>query len=207
MFDGFKKNADRNILINLCKNAQTVDDLFQNIPFAVSHNFEAEVINMKYNVVYKTEVSNSHSSPIDGVENFMRDKSKPLYYKGLQGHISFTVVKDSGISSGSSMFGKRSKHAIAGINLGSGGGNSVQYMKDGELFIAMSYSYDIKVFTDDFRFLKKAVLDRYEKLEEGADKQERLHKLKYPRRYYHRLPIKLEFNGSYINDKYSKLKK
>ena len=201
------KKADRKILVKLCENSTKVDDIFQNLPKAIKNNFNAEIIDLCYKVEYRKEVSNSHSCPINGVENFMRDASKPLHYRGLQGQIEFTIINNERVTSSSGLFGNRGTYSVAGVNLGSGGGSSVQYMKDGELFIAMNYTYDVKVFIDDFEFLNSATDAQFISMEKEADRKERLHKLKYPNRYYYRKPIKLSYEGFYTNYNYTKVKK
>jgi hypothetical protein len=206
MFPKVSKNPDRFVLIKMCEDAKEVGDIFKNLPEAIKENFNVDIISLQYSVEYKKEVSNSHSCPINGVENFMRDNSKPLYYKGLQGRIEFTVINHQHIRSCSSMFGNRGAHSVAGVNLGSGGGSSVKYMKDGELYMAMNYSFDVKVFIDDFDFLNSAVDAHFISMEVEADRLERLHKLKHPNYYYYRKPIKLTYEGSFEDDKYNKVK-
>jgi len=206
MFPKVSKKPDRFVLIKLCEDAKEVGDIFKYLPEAIKENFDADIISLQYSVEYKKEVSNSHSCPIDGVENFMRDNSKPLYYKGLQGRIEFTIINNHRISSCSGMFGNRGAHSVAGVNLGSGGGSSVKYMKDGELYLAMNYAFDVKIFIDDFDFLNSAVDAHFISMEVEADRLERLHKLKHPNYYYYRKPIKLTYEGSFEDDKYKKVK-
>lgn len=106
---------------------------------------------------WKEDLSNSHSSPRKGVQNFDRradyNKGKPTGYPGWGGRITIKVKppmskhkKDPYMHDGfgSSYFRRTS------INTGSGGGggnNKNQYV---------SYSYDVKLFAADFPVMYEA---------------------------------------------------
>lgn len=97
---------------------------------------------MELNVKYTHHASNTHSCPLDGVENFRKEKGKPTGYPALAGRISFEYVKEPS-SFASDIF---SWGGIIGINTGSGGSGS-----------GNTYSYDVKLWLDDFPKIKQRV--------------------------------------------------
>ncbi len=88
-------------------------------------------------VSYSDSVSNTHSAPRSGVQNWPGDSSKPRGYPGWSGRIEYKVSHPLGF--GSDMF-----HGI-GINTGSGGGRG-----NGQ------YGYYVKFFAADWIGLEKA---------------------------------------------------
>lgn len=97
---------------------------------------------MELNVRYKDHASNTHSWPLDGVENFRGEKGKPTGYPALHGRISFEYVKEPS-SFASDIF---SWGGIIGVNTGSGGSGG----RD-------TYSYDVTLWLDDFPKIKQKV--------------------------------------------------
>lgn len=94
-------------------------------------------IKMTYlDVHWADYVSNSHSSPRNGVSNWGRDKDKPVGYPGWQGRIEFQLSHDLGF--GSDVFRN------VGIHTGSGGGTSDN-----------RYGYDVRFFASDWLGLEK----------------------------------------------------
>lgn len=107
-------------------------------------------------VYWKEDLSNSHSCPRGGVENFDTradyNKGKPTGYPGWSGRINIKVKppmskhkKDPYMHDGwgSSYFERTT------INTGSGGGGGGKDFK--------SYSYDVKLFAADFPVMYEAV--------------------------------------------------
>lgn len=81
---------------------------------------------------YSNHVSNSHSCPHNGVENWRRESGKPVSYPGWQGRIDFVVSHPLPGFTSNLFDGTR-------IHLHSGGGNG----KGG-------YRYEVKFFADDW---------------------------------------------------------
>lgn len=71
-------------------------------------------------IAYEDQLSNSHSAPFGGVENWSREQDMPLYYPGWRGRIDlyFTGDVDGFLTE---MFDN------TGINLGSGSGGHASY--------------------------------------------------------------------------------
>ena len=83
-------------------------------------------------ITYSDCVSNSHSCPRNGVQNWWQSKDKPLGYPGWWGLIEFDII-DNRYSIGTRLFkGTR-------IHLGTGGSSN-----------CIKYSYDVKLFEDDW---------------------------------------------------------
>jgi uncharacterized C2H2 Zn-finger protein len=83
------------------------------------------------NAVWNESVSNSHSCPRDGVENWGREDGKPTGYPGWSGRIEFQMSHDLG-------FGSDVMRGV-GLNTGTGGG-----IRGGR------YGYDLKMFASDW---------------------------------------------------------
>ena len=95
---------------------------------------------MKLSVKYVEHASNSHSCPLNGVENFRNEQGRPTGYPALAGRISFEYSKEpSGFASDIFSWG-----GIIGVNAGSGGGG-------------YAYSYDVTLWLDDFQKIQKKV--------------------------------------------------
>ncbi len=124
-------------------NAESIEDIEQMCIDISKKLFpESPLKSMELNVRYKDHASNTHSWPLDGVENFRGEKGKPTGYPALTGRISFEYVKEpSGF--GSDIF---SWGGIIGVNTGSGGSGSRN-----------TYSYDVSLWLDDFPKIKEKV--------------------------------------------------
>ena len=126
-------------------NAENVQDIEQMCIDVSKKIFpESPLKSMKLSVKYVEHASNSHSCPLNGVENFRKEQSKPTGYPALAGRISFEVDYLTMSRSHHSPFNKTGIH---GINTGSGGlrGNT--------------YSYDVTLWLDDFPKIKQNVED------------------------------------------------
>ena len=78
---------------------------------------------VKINVKYNNSVSNTHSAPFNGVENWGRDKNLPMGYPGWRGQVDFKFDGDiDGFFS--DLFSR------TGIHLGTGGGSGSFYSSD-----------------------------------------------------------------------------
>ena len=101
-----------------------------------------KIIKITINTRYK-QVSNSHSCPVGGVQNFMRESDKPTFYMGWDGRI---VLKysDPHIRYDGKKYDVRMTDMLDAtvLNFGSGGGGSG------------AYSYDLRIFEADFPNMK-----------------------------------------------------
>lgn len=87
-------------------------------------------------VHWSESVSNSHSSPRDGISNWGRDSNKPTGYPGWVGRIEFQLSHDLGF--GSDIF------RGIGIHTGTGGGTNQN-----------RYGYAVRFFASDWPGLEK----------------------------------------------------
>lgn len=201
-----KEGYDNQILLNLCKDALTPEAIVQKLPEAIQNNFNAEVVEINYNMMFRNELPNSHSCPLKGHTNFTRNSDMLLGYPGFGGHITFTIVPDPHVAFFSGMMGNRngmSGASILGFNLGSGGGGGdIEMCKDDEIVIVNRLSYDFKIFIDDFPSVKNNISNIIKQKEDALDREERLFKLKYPRRNYQRPEMRIKYNGEYKNKRF-----
>lgn len=104
---------------------------------------EATFEQLNFEIYYSENVSNSHSAPINGVENWGGKEGLPKGYPGFQGRITgeYTSDKKSISEYCGSFYGKVK---IPCIHTGSGGGGG-----DGK------FGYQIQFFIDDFPNFKK----------------------------------------------------
>lgn len=92
--------------------------------------------------VFQDVLSNSHSCPDNGVENFMGDKDKPRGYPGWQTYIAGTLKrnkKNSGSYPYSSLLN------MVGIKTGSGGGGNENWSYDAKVFLADWPGFQVEV--------------------------------------------------------------
>lgn len=123
-------------------NAESIQDIEQ-MCIAVSKKIfpKSPLKRMELNLKYTYHDRNTHSCPLDGVENFRKEQGKPTGYPALTGRSSFEYVKEpSGF--GSDIF---SWGGIIGVNIGSGGGSR------------NTYSYYVTLWLDDFPKIKEKV--------------------------------------------------
>lgn len=112
---------------------------------------------LSYSLHYSNNVSNSHECPRRGVTNWGgRDQNKPTSYPGFKGLITGKYNSDNHtISEYCSSFPRKVK--IPGIHSGSGGGGEG------------GFSYELKIFLDDFPNFKKEFEDRHRNAEVKAN--------------------------------------
>ena len=124
-------------------NAESIEDIEQMCIDVSKKLFpKSPLKNMELNVKYTHHASNTHSCPLDGVENFRKEQGKPKGYPALHGRISFEYVKEPS-SFASDIF---SWGGIIGVNTGSGGSGGRN-----------TYSYDVILWLDDFPKIKQKV--------------------------------------------------
>lgn len=88
-------------------------------------------------LVWKPNLSNSHSAPIGKAQNFSYNANKPTGYPGWEGRITFESSNLRSFYSG--LFSR------TGINTGSGGGGGNSML-----------SYDVKFFDDDWPVITRS---------------------------------------------------
>jgi hypothetical protein len=97
-------------------------------------------------------VSNTHSAPVGKEQNWYRKDDLPKGYPGLTGYLRYSVYMDKKHHSyypcGSDMW------TNTRIHTGSGGGGSMHELDGGVL--VQSFSYEYKIFLDDFPAMKES---------------------------------------------------
>ncbi len=96
----------------------------------------------KLDLNWQDSVSNSHSCPRGGVENWNRSEDKPTGYPGWRGRIEFSMYRIGNSYYGSELF------EGTGIDTGTGGGNGVDY------------GYEVRIFASDFPQLEKMAMEK-----------------------------------------------
>lgn len=102
------------------------------------------------------DVSNTHSSPIDGVSNFSQKDDKPKHYKGWNGEITIVFSDDRNTGKNRDRVENLIKY-FPGINTGSG-----SYR--GKTFLGVEgyvLQYSLRLYLDDFPLIK----EKYEQYE------------------------------------------
>lgn len=151
----------------------TLDQLADVIIKLIDHKLADQnirVVGFAWNMQFSQAVSNSHSSPVFGVGNFMRSDDLPKSYAGYVGRIWFRYsARPTGFSS--DYHGNTKAHTGTG---GSGSYNgpwtdvsTAYYQKFGirrsksqpEL---ATYSYDYRFYLEDWPLLEQAILKEIE---------------------------------------------
>jgi len=86
-------------------------------------------------IKYSELVSNSHSCPVGGVQNFIGDNTMPKGYPGWSGYIKGSLIRPAKYDSG---YPYSAALNLVGIHTGSGGGGN------------KGFGYDIKIFLGDW---------------------------------------------------------
>ena len=107
----------------------------------------------EFSLRWNDHVSNSHSCPHDGVQNFMRHDDKPTGYPGWSGRVSWIVAwpkEWDGHYLGGDLFaagtfctGRQRAHT------GTGGGGGMRWNEDHKCYV-MSHGYDFRIFAADW---------------------------------------------------------
>lgn len=111
------------------------------------------LIGLAWDLIYSDSVSNSHSCPIGGVTNFSRESELPLGYPGFKGRLWIRLNQEvAGIVS--------RIPAMAFIHTGTGGIGSYGGPWTGENADMPVYSWDMKVFLDDWPLLESVAIEK-----------------------------------------------
>ncbi len=119
----------------------------------------------QFSLRWSDEVSNSHSCPIGGVENFMRHEDKPKGYPGWTGRAEWMVAwpkEWDGYYLGGDLFaagtfrtGRQRAHT------GTGGGGGMRWNEDHKCHV-MTHGYEFKIYAADWpglaRYREKRVM-------------------------------------------------
>ena len=107
----------------------------------------------EFSLRWNDHVSNSHSCPHDGVQNFMRHDDKPTGYPGWSGRVEWMVAwpkEWDGHYLGGDLFaagtfrtGRQRAHT------GTGGGGGMRWNEDHKCYV-MTHGYDFKIFAADW---------------------------------------------------------
>jgi hypothetical protein len=95
-----------------------------------------------YHLTWKEQLANTHSSPINGVQNFRQSDDKATHYPGWRGRVKWSVQwpeEFDGYYVGSTLFDS----LLSGLSTGSGGGGR---WRDG----FQTFSYDCNIFAADW---------------------------------------------------------
>ena len=123
------------------------------------------LIGLQLELTYHEAVSNSHSCPKTGVRNFGSHSDKPMSYPGMTGRIwlryreppkTFMPPIGSALHTGTGGYGSYA-------NVGCGGKwGTIALLGSKDLPKLHYYSYDCKVFIDDFKEHLQPLADAYE---------------------------------------------
>lgn len=141
----------------------TLDDFTKKIVDGIRHdvkigrdNTENELLGIAFDVTYKDFISNTHSAPKNGVENFLCKKELPKGYPGFSGRVWYRTKNEHNPKNtfqkfptgclhtgtgGYGSYGCKLWNTFSNYNYRYGMG------RENKPFI---YSYDCKIFTDDF---------------------------------------------------------
>lgn len=110
--------------------------------FVDRRSLDSKIVSVNFSQLnFSEHISNSHSCPHNGVTNWLSKPNKPAGYPGISGRISYTITSESA-SFDSDRFDSTRIHTH--------GGGSVDSV-DGK-----SYSYQIRMFFDDWPGLKSS---------------------------------------------------
>ena len=156
----YKRELKNELLEIYGKEPESLDDLAHCCINVIDHNLKNtnnRVVGFAWNVTHTDRVSNTHSCPIDGVENFRCEQDKPRGYPGYSGRVWIRYAKDP-ISWGSAPFEKTLTYPGAGGRGAYGGIWSCiatatwESRRINELKYPMPacYSWDYRFYIDDF---------------------------------------------------------
>lgn len=140
----------------------TLDDFTKKIVDGIRHdvnigrdNTKNELLGIAFDVTYNNFISNTHSAPKNGVENFMCKKELPKGYPGFSGRVWYRTKNEHNPKN------TFKKFPTGCLHTGTGGYGSYDSKLWNEFYIynhhhgeksdrPFIYSYDCKIFTDDF---------------------------------------------------------
>lgn len=143
---------------------KTLDELGYWIIDTVNKNYKKnKLIGLVWDVTYKDSVSNTHSAPVNGFENFSCKPELPRGYPGFQGRVWYRMENEKEFS--------WKPLAPSMTHTGTGGGGSYDcpvwneycschYFYDNTTPLKpYVYSYDYRFYLMDFPDIEKQVLD------------------------------------------------
>jgi len=144
-------------------NPTTLDQLSEGIIRQINHNIGKRntVMLYKHDIGYMTQMSNSHSCPKSGVQNFMRNSDNPKWYPGWQGRVWLILKKDSKTFT-SDVFRKTLAYPGTGgsglYNLRLNNPNLVKNINERN-FVPCSWDY--KIWSDDWPLIQKTIIKEH----------------------------------------------
>lgn len=139
-----RKKINSYALIEASKGVSHIEDVVKNLPGVLEQTFGAILVQFAITLAYDDEISNSHTSPLTGIQNWHRDPDLPTCYEGFTGFINFRVIKPKNVIFFSSMFTDTlnfKDYALFGFNTRSGGGGasySYRSKLNNELYVSYS---------------------------------------------------------------------
>lgn len=109
-----------------------------------------KVVGLKFDVTGRKNVSNSHNCPINGVENWWREKDLPLGYPGWIGRV-WIRLDSSPMSFGSDAF----LHSLTYTGTGGAGSYDGPWKQVNAVKKIPIYSWDWLLFESDWPLLKQ----------------------------------------------------
>lgn len=189
----FSRKKINNRILQDDDNASSIHNIMNLVPDAVEQELGIKIYYMTYKFTYSNQVSNSHSSPVNGTTNFLRHKDMPLYYQGFRGHVLMHICNS--IDGITRYLSRHHPESINGLNFGSGGGSSIDgLINNTESFKLKSISYDCNIFLDDFPVLKKET-NKILNLEKLRNSQSSSHNVSHSKQL-------VDLSGKYLREGY-----
>lgn len=132
--------------------ATSIED-FQNKMFDAVNVLNGDnpdkLLSLKFENLRFTNVLNTHSSPINGARNWLRDDDKPTSYLGWNGNVEIIFSSNLNTSKNRDKIEQIINH-FPGFNTGSGGSCLSKYdeYKNGDVL-----TYELRLYLDDFPIL------------------------------------------------------
>lgn len=146
------------------KDPETLDELFSAVIKILNHGAKtggSEVVGFAWDIRYSDRVSNTHCSPLSGVQNFSCKDDKPRGYPGMSGRVWLRLGREINMF-GSGLFSGTLTYTGTG-GMGSYSGPWAELSKVYHTSKAVTnfhqpvlYSWDYRFFLDDFPLIKKS---------------------------------------------------
>lgn len=144
----------------------TLDELFEAVKKVIGPKLDKDgepikLVGLQWDIHFDNEVSNSHSCPLNGVTNWSaRDDNKPTHYRGWSGRV-WVRFADEISGWGSDIV----EPSLIYVGTGGFGGYmgpwehlSSAIFRDGMFKRPVCYSWDCKIWLDDWPELEKWIM-------------------------------------------------
>jgi len=142
---------------------RTLDELAEFVIKVINHQIEPNrVVGFKWNLRYTDQVSNTHSSPLEGVTNWGSDDDRPRGYPGFTGRVWIRYDREPK-SFGSEPFGRTTTHTgTGGYGSYSGPWTEIsryryENRKRKDYPEPQSYSWDYRFYLEDWPEIRRQV--------------------------------------------------